>query len=366
MDEPVLVVGAEPPPPSPPPSPRWAGWVVLVVAVGALGAWLGGALDPRPQPDTDADTVQPLPVRGAPAVPEPALEWATLPGEWGDRMVDAGVGVLLGVRSWQADGGTWSLLVDERPTTLGSLPRDPVATTGADGRIWVAGRSDAGLEVTAIDPGTGRRWFFDPAPDDGRAGPDAVVEADGWVFVDAGDRTWSLDPAGGWAVHDLVEAVAVVDEEVFGLAASYERVLEYRWDRAGFAPSGSIEMEDEFPSRVTTTSGPGWAFAEACRGSDCRRFARSAEDGAWRSAPDTAALPRWNGVAWWSAAGYALRSRPPIEVSDDARSWEVVEVPRFWLAADEQALASVLPDGRVVVAVLRPDGTSSVHVGTAR
>lgn len=363
MDELVLVVGADEPPPEPPPPPRRAGWAVLVVVVVGLFAWLGSTVDPGL---SDEPSVEPLAVRGAPEVPEPTLDWSTLPGAWGDRMVDAGVGVLLGVRSWEADGGTWSLLVDERPTTIGSLPRDPVATTGADGRVWVAGRTPAGLEVTAIDPGTGRRWFFEPAPDEGRAGPDAVVEADGWVFVDAGDRVWSLAPDGAWTDHDLVEAVAADGDAVTGLAASYERVLEYRWIGERFAPWGSIEMEDEFPSRVTTTSGPGWAFAEACRGSDCRRFARAAGAGAWRSAPDTVALPRWNGSVWWSAGAYALRLRPPIDVSTDAVSWEVVDVPRFWLGSDEQAQAAILADGRVVIAVFQPDGTSTVHVGVAR
>ncbi|MEX1281189.1 MAG: hypothetical protein AB1Z55_10795, partial [Acidimicrobiia bacterium] len=237
-------------------------------------------------------------------------------------------------------------------------------TVDGDGAVRVVGRSGGALGTVVVDPTTGERRDTDLVPEPGRRPPEAVAELDGSLFVDAGDRVWSR-PAPGepWNVHELVSAVAVTGDGVFGFAPSYERVLVYRWDGSGsFEPVGTIEMEDEHPATVITTWGPGWAFVEACRGSDCRRFARP-DGGGWGTAPDLPALPRWNGERWWSASVFALRSRPPILVSDDGSTWEELPMPPFWLGADEQARAVVLPDDRLLIALLRPNGSSTVLVG---
>jgi hypothetical protein len=200
-------------------------------------------------------------------------------------------------------------------------------------------------------------------PEPGRRPPDDIaVAGDAW-FVDAGDRVWArTSPGDPWTAHDLVSAVAVTGDGVFGFAPSYERVLVYRWDGVGFEPFDAMNLWGEHPAIVTTTWGRGWAFVEACRGSDCRRFARP-DGGDWGPAPDLPALPRWNGERWWGAGVFALRSRPPIMTSDDGSTWEELPMPRFWLGADEQARAVVLPDDRLLIALLRPDGTSTVLVG---
>ncbi|MEX1288302.1 MAG: hypothetical protein AB1Z57_10230 [Acidimicrobiia bacterium] len=117
-DDAVLVVGLDDQPTPTPPPPRRIGWAALAVVAG-LAIWLGGSFDLEPTPTDDP---APLPVAEPPPDPTGGRTWAEVEGG-GDGVVDAGGPVLLGIQSWDPDGGSRSKhFLDRR---FAKTSRDP-------------------------------------------------------------------------------------------------------------------------------------------------------------------------------------------------------------------------------------------------
>lgn len=367
-DEPLFTVGLDEPPADPVEQTRSRWWLLAVVAL-ALAAIV---VVPRLLTDGDPDPSDPqaIPLEAPDFQPRgtPGWSWTELPIPWGNEVLDLGSGLLVGSRTWERDGGTWTyhdadtLAGGAPPVLIGSLPRHPVAAFGSDGRLWVSGLAGDAMVVEAIDLGTGRRESFDPAPQFLVAGPDSVAEREGWVYVDGGNRLWARSPTGAWSVNDGVDALTVASDLTFAFGVGPDTIdllVTARDD--DFRPIGALTTERP-PGRVVASSSPIWSFLESCFGSECELFARPIA-GNWVRAPELPGLPRWNGSEWWIGGPWAAAGSVPVRVSRDALTWETVATPSFMLASDEQVLTHVLPGERVVLTVLRPDGTSEVFLG---
>jgi hypothetical protein len=163
-------------------------------------------------------------------------------------------------------------------------------------------------------------------------------------------------------VNDGVDALTVASDLTFAFGVGPDTIdllVTARDD--DFRPIGALTTERP-PGRVVASSSPIWSFLESCFGSECELFARPIA-GNWVRAPELPGLPRWNGSEWWIGGPWAAAGAVPVRVSRDALTWETVATPSFLLASDEQVLTHVLPGERVVLTVLRPDGTSEVFLG---
>jgi hypothetical protein len=370
-DEPLFTVGVEEPPErtdDPPGRPRW--WLLVGLVVVLAGLLAAPGLVDRLEDDPAQPEADPLdaPDYRPPAPSTPGWVWTELAVDWGNEVVDLGSGLLVGARTWERGGGSWTyhdadtLAGAEPPIPLGELPRHPVATFGTDGRLLVAGLREDAVVVEAIDLATGRREAFEPAPQYLVSGPDAIAEREGWVYVDGGNRLWSRSPTGAWTVDDGVDALTIAPDLTFAFGVEPDAIeLLVTARDADFRPIGSITT-DRPPGRVLATSGPFWTYLESCFGSECERFARPLA-GNWARAPELPGLPRWNGSEWWVAGPWAAAGATPVRVSSDALTWETVATPALTLTTDEQVLVNVLPGSKVVLTVLRPDGSSEVFLG---
>lgn len=368
MDEPLFTVGLdEPEAPANPPGRgfRWSAFVVGVAAVATAFVFAGLTDADDPTPETVPLPPPPSTAPSATPSATPGWTWTTLGIPWGNVIVDAGPGLLVGTGTWRADGGTWryvdtaSLVGTAGPTDLGSLPTQPVAT--ATDHLTVGGLIDGALVVERIALDGGTRDTFTPVPWVVTVGPDAVIERDGEVFVDTGDRVWWGRPGTTWQVDDRIAAVTIAEDAPLGLGTGADSLVAFELREQRWVAVQDVPLS-RAPGTVSTSSGPGWSFAQACLGSVCDVIARPTGAG-WQLARELDSLPRWNGSEWWTAGVWASAGADPVAVSGDGLSWETVPTPGFMLASDEQVLVHVLPGPTVVLSVLRPDGTSEVWVG---